>query len=140
MSTAFVLDCSATLPWIFADEATPDTENLLNDMTAGTAAWVPSLWHLELANSLLSAQRKRRIDPAGIEAFFSQLAAYVINVDEETMSRAWNKSIELASQHQLSVYDATYLELALRKNLPLATLDKALVAAAQSTGVPLCFP
>jgi predicted nucleic acid-binding protein len=66
---AFVLDCSATLPWVFASEATPATDALLDVLVNGGKAWVPALWHLELGNVLLGAQRKGRIDRAGVEQF-----------------------------------------------------------------------
>lgn len=140
MNGEFVLDCSATLPWIFRDEATPSCDGLLDALTAGGRAWVPALWHLELANVLLGAHRRERIDQAGIEAFLSSLAVYDIIVDDQTMERAWQKTLDLAMQYQLSVYDAAYLELALRKAIPLATLDAALIAAARTSGVSLSLP
>jgi predicted nucleic acid-binding protein len=134
---AFVLDCSATLPWVFADEASPAADALLDQLVQGERAWVPALWHLELGNVLLGAKRRNRIDQAGIEAFLSQLAVYDIAVDEQTMERAWQKTLDLALQHGLSTYDASYLELALRRGLPLATLDRQLIAAARASGVPV---
>ncbi len=137
MSFAFVLDCSAALPWIFGDEASEATDFLLNELTLGGHAWVPSLWHLELANVLVGAQRRNRIDQAGCEAFLSHLGEYDIRVDPETIPRAWSKTLDLALIHKLSVYDAAYLELALRRNLPLATLDRALLQAARVSGVGL---
>ena len=140
MTPALVLDCSATLPWIFRDEATKATERLLDALAAGAEAWIPALWHLELGNVLLAAQKRGRIDQAGIEGFLSKLEAYRITLDDETMTRAWNKTLDLAVQHQLSTYDAAYLELALRRNLPLATLDEALMVAATASGVALCLP
>jgi predicted nucleic acid-binding protein len=133
----FVLDCSAALPWIFSDEATAENDRLLDDLTDGARAWVPSLWHLELANVLLGAARRKRIDQAGVEAFLTQLGAYDLRVDEETVSRAWTKTLDLAQQHGLSSYGAAYLELALRRGLPLATTDSALIAAARVAGVGL---
>ena len=81
---AFVLDCSATLPWIFADEASPAADRLLDDLTAGAQAWVPTLWHLELGNVLLGAHRRKRIDQAGMEAFLAKLKVYDIKIDPET--------------------------------------------------------
>jgi predicted nucleic acid-binding protein len=132
---AFVLDCSATLPWVFADEASPAADALLDQLVQGERAWVPALWQLELGNVLLGAQRRSRIDQAGIEAFLSRLALYEIAVDDQTMERAWQKTLDLAMQHGLSTYDASYLELALRRGLPLATLDRQLVAAARASGV-----
>jgi predicted nucleic acid-binding protein len=137
VSEAFVLDCSATLPWVFGDEATPAYDALLDQLGAGTRAWVPSLWHLELGNVLLGAKRCNRIDQAGIEAFLSQLAVYDIAVDDQTTERAWQKTLDLAMQYGLSTYDAAYLELALRRGVPLATLDSALIAAARTCGVAL---
>ncbi len=139
MSNAFVLDCSATLPWVFADEATPGCDQLIDELTAGHCAWVPALWHLELGNVLLGAKRRGRIDQAGIETFLAALNFYDIVVDDQTMERAWQKTLDLALQYELSTYDAAYLELALRRGLPLATLDSALIAAARACGTPLCL-
>jgi predicted nucleic acid-binding protein len=130
----FVLDCSATLPWVFASEATQRTDALLDTLAEGGKAWVPALWHLELANVLLGAQRKGRIDKAGIEQFLSALGVYDIEVDSGTMSVAWSKTLALAENFGLTIYDATYLELALRKGLPLATLDGSLRKAMQQAG------
>jgi predicted nucleic acid-binding protein len=131
---AFVLDCSATLPWVFASEATPETDALLDILAAGGKAWVPALWHLELGNVLLGAQRKGRIDKAGIEKFLAALGVYDIEVDPETMTVAWSRTLALAESFGLSVYDAAYLELALRRGLPLASLDAPLRKAMQKAG------
>jgi predicted nucleic acid-binding protein len=136
----FILDCSATLPWVFADEATPAADELLDKLALGVRAWVPALWHLELGNVLLGARRGDRIDQAGIEVFLSRLAIFDIAVDDQTMERAWQKTLDLAMQHGLSTYDAAYLELALRRGLPLATLDRELIVAARACGVPLSLP
>ena len=133
----FVLDCSATVPWVFGSEATPASDALLDALAAGAKAWVPSLWHLELGNVLLGAQRKARIDKAGIEKFLAALDAFDIEVDAETMGVAWTRTLALAESFGLTVYDAAYLELALRKSLPLATLDAQLDAAARQAGVPV---
>jgi len=139
MTPAFVLDCSATVPWIFRDEASPATDRLLDDLTTGAEAWVPALWHLELGNVLLGALRRGRIDQAGVEAFLTRLQIYAIAVDVETIVNAWGKTLDLALLYQLSTYDAAYLELALRRNLPLATQDAALIRAARVTGIGLCL-
>ena len=103
-------------------------------LAAGGKAWVPALWHLELANVLLGARRKGRIDTAGIEQFLSALKVYDIEVDPETMAVAWSKTISLAENFELSVYDAAYLEVALRRGLPLASLDAALAKAMRKAG------
>jgi predicted nucleic acid-binding protein len=133
----FVLDCSAALPWVFSDEASDGADRLLDQLVNGDRAWVPALWHLELGNVLLGAKRRNRIDQAGIESFLSRLAVYDIAVDDQTVERAWQKTLDLALLHGLSTYDAAYLELALRRGLPLATLDRALITAARTTGVSL---
>lgn len=135
----FVLDCSATVPWVFESEATKATDALLDRLAQGARAWVPALWHLELANVLLGARRKNRIDQAGVEQFLGTLALYDVAVDQDTMANAWAKTLALAESHNLSVYDAAYLELALRRGLPLATLDTALAAAMKKAGGKLAL-
>jgi len=130
----FVLDCSATLPWLFASEATAATDRLLGAVADGATAWVPTLWHLELGNVLLGAQRRGRVDKAGTEKFFATLAVYDIWVDTETVGVAWTKTFALGETFGLTMYDACYLELALRKGLPLATLDDQLRAAVGKAG------
>lgn len=130
----FVLDCSATLPWVFDSETTKETSALLDQLARGSRAWVPALWHLELANVLLVAKRKGRIDQAGIEQFLGALARLDITVDSDTMPNAWARTLALAESYSLTVYDAAYLELALRRGLPIATLDDALIAAMKKAG------
>lgn len=130
-----VLDCSATLPWVFADEATSAADALLDDLAAGAHAWVPALWHLEIANVMLGAQRRGRIDRAGVEKFLATLNAFEIEVDDQTIALAWSKTLGLAEAYGLSAYDAAYLELALRRGLPLATLDQDLRRACGKAGV-----
>lgn len=132
--TEFVLDCSATLTWVFADEATAATEALLDDMAKGRRAWVPALWHLEIANVLIGAQARGRIDKAGVEKFLATLGMFDIAVDDDTMALAWSKTLGLGEAYGLSAYDASYLELALRKGLPLASLDGPLRTAFQKAG------
>ena len=134
MNLEFVLDCSATLPWIFASEASPATDRLLDQLSEGAKAWVPALWHVEVGNALLGAQRRGRIDKAGIEKFFSSLAVYAIEVDSETITLAWPKTFALGEAFGLTMYDAAYLELALRRGVPLASLDETLVAAMKKAG------
>jgi len=134
VSMKFVLDCSATLPWLFASEATPATNRLLDQLSRGAKAWVPTLWHLEVGNVLLGAQRRGRMDKAGIEKFFASLAVYDIEVDSETAALAWSKTFALGEAFGLTMYDAAYLELALRRGVPLASLDGTLVAAMKKAG------
>lgn len=132
--TEFVLDCSATLPWVFASEATRATDALLDELAAGRRAWVPALWHLEVANVMLGAQRRGQIDKAGVEKFLSTLRTLDIEVDDETISGAWTRTLAIGESFGLTAYDAAYLELALRKGIPLATLDTQLKKACSKAG------
>jgi predicted nucleic acid-binding protein len=133
---AFVLDGSVTLVWGFEDENDEYAEAILDRMP-GLQAYVPGLWHLEVANALVVGERRRRTTPADAAPFLAILGAFPITVDDETIARAWADTIHLARAHNLSTYDAAYLELALRRGLPLASLDDRLKAAAAAVGVPL---
>jgi predicted nucleic acid-binding protein len=119
---------------VFASEATPATEALLDDLANDGRAWVPALWHLEVANVMLGAQRRGKIDKAGAEKFMATLNAFDIEVDDETIPVAWTKTLALGEAYDLSAYDAAYLELALRKGLPLASLDRPLRSACRRAG------
>lgn len=134
--SAFVLDSSVALAWCFKSERTPATEALLEEATRA-GAWVPNLWHLETANVLLGAMRRNRIDATNLHQALSLLGDLLIHTDELTATRAMQETLALATTHKLTTYDAAYLELAIRRRLPLATLDVALQRAAQSCGIPL---
>jgi predicted nucleic acid-binding protein len=107
------------------------------DRLQDTGAQVPSLWHLEAANVMVKSLRLDKITQAQASTFVALLEALDIGTDVETSLRALHDTLDLARRYSLSAYDAAYLELALRKGLPLATLDLALSAAAQQAGVPL---
>ncbi len=130
----FVLDCSVTMAWCFDDEATPYT-NGVRDSLAAMRAVVPSLWSLEVANATIVGERRKRLDEARSQRFIVLLEALPIVADDETGNRAFGDIIHLARAHQLSAYDAAYLELAIRRGLPLACLDGKLRAAATAAGV-----
>lgn len=98
---------------------------------------VPALWHLELGNALMMSERRGRISAAGLDGMLERLAGLGVETDEGTTASAWGASLALARQHRLTLYDACYLELAMRLGLPLASLDRALKAAATAEGVPL---
>ena len=98
---------------------------------------VPQLWQIEVANSLSVGIRRRRITIEDRSGILADLEDLPILVDDETGDRAWTDTLALADKHSLTVYDATYLELALRLSLPLATLDDDLRAAAQREAVTL---
>jgi predicted nucleic acid-binding protein len=132
----FVLDCSMTMAWCFDDEATPYT-NAVRDQLADMRAVVPSLWPLEVANATIVGERRKRLDEARTLRFFALLKGLPISIDGETSDKAFSEIVHLARAHNLSAYDAAYLELAIRRGLPLATLDGKLKTAAQAVGVPL---
>ena len=132
----FVLDGSVTMVWGFEDEADDYAAAILGRMP-DLQAHVPSLWSLEVANALLVGERRRRIKPADTARFLAILDAFPITVDDETVAHAWADTMHLARAHNLSAYDASYLELAIRLGLPLAALDGKLRAAAEAVGVPL---
>ena len=131
---AFVLDCSVALAWLFPDEATETTHRLRDSLIEGRA-FAPALWPIEVANVLLVATRRGRIDPDEWEPLYAHLEALPIEIDPVSTSRVWGRTLELASTHRLSVDDAMYLELALRMRLPLATLDRTLSEAARLEGL-----
>lgn len=134
-----VLDCSIALAWYFADEAAPYAD-AVQDGLANAPAAVPSLWPLELSNALVMGERRGRSTPAQASAWLSLLRLLPIHVDGETESRAWADTLHLARAHGLTSYDASYLELALRLGVPIATFDAKLKAAAAAVGVPFYRP
>lgn len=131
---AFVLDGSVTMAWFFRDETNAYAESV-EDALAHDEAVVPALWPLEVANTLVVGERRKRCTEAQATTWLNYLRALPIVVDDETAAQAWGDTLSLARAHQLSAYDAAYLELALRRSLPLATLDDRLKDAAAAVGV-----
>lgn len=129
-----ILDSSATLAWIYGEEVTEAIRRVF-DAVADNGALVPALWRLEVANSLTMAIRRRRIDQDFRRAALSDLALLDITTDQQTDFYAWSNTLNLADRFQLTVYDAAYLELAQRRALPLATLDRDLGNAAMALSV-----
>ena len=130
----WVIDASVTMPWFFADEATPFTEGLL-DTIGAQVLWAPALWVLECTNVLQSAQRRRRIDANRRAEIASELSVLPVRIDPQIPD--FVSLDRLAAAHSLSAYDATYLELALRRSLVLVSLDARLIAAAGALGHPV---
>ena len=130
----FVLDCSVAMAWYFKDEANADA-NAVRRSLSGVGAVVPALWPLEVANILVSGERRGRGTEAEAGKWLRYLQMLPIRVDDETATRAWSDTLHVARSYGLSAYDACYLELALRLGLPLASLDETLKAAATSAGV-----
>ncbi len=130
----FVLDNSVTMSWCFPDENDPYARDVLKAMPT-SAAVVPTLWPLEVANVLLVGERRGRITQADVAAFVALLEGLPIRIDDETSRHAMKTTLDIARAQNLSVYDASYLELALRRGLPIATLDAKLKAAATALGI-----
>ncbi len=131
---SFVLDASVALAWCFEDEQTPDVLALL-DRVVETGAFAPLLWPVEVLNVLLVAERRQRIDRHRRAKLADFLRDLPIALDPELAGRVWEDTVALAERFQLTVYDAAYLELALRRRLPLGSLDRDLRAAAGGLGV-----
>jgi predicted nucleic acid-binding protein len=131
-----VLDCSVALSWLMADEGGANAIELRRRVT-DEGAVVPMLWPLELGNALVFAMRGRRVSLEQRAAALEAIGQLPIEIDADTLVRAWTDTLALADKLRLTLYDACYLELAQRRRLPLATLDKELRTAAGKLGVAL---
>jgi predicted nucleic acid-binding protein len=131
---SMVLDSSATLAWIYSDEITEPIRHVF-DLVGENGAWVPGLWKLQVANILEMGVRRGRHDADFRSATLADLDLLPISVDAETDRQAWGATLRLSERHRLTLYDAAYLELALRRGLPLASLDVELRRAAQAEGI-----
>ncbi len=131
---SLVLDSSVALAAIYPGEATVPVRAVF-ERVIRSGAWVPSLWRLEVANSLQLAAKKGRIPQFLRDEALVDLRLLPIRIDPETDRSAWGATLELAVAHSLTTYDAAYLELAIRRHLPIASLDAALLNAARATGV-----
>jgi predicted nucleic acid-binding protein len=129
-----VIDSSVALSWCFEDEASSESDALF-ERVRYDGAIVPALWHLELGNVLLQAEKRGRISAGDVALRLELIGELPISVDRETTSRAWREILTLARAERLTTYDATYLELALRRGLPLLTKDRDLASAARRLGV-----
>jgi predicted nucleic acid-binding protein len=131
---AVILDCSAALSWFMPDEDGPQAREL-QTLVTDQGAVVPMLWPIEMGNVFVMAKRGRRISASQSAAAIAALRELPIEIDTETLTRIWTETLAIADKLRLTVYDACYLELAHRRRLPLATLDKELRAAAKKAGV-----
>lgn len=133
---SLVLAGSVALTWCFEDEHTPAALAILDQITeAGAVA--PAIWPLEVLNGLTMAERRGRLDIMRRHQLAGFLRDLPVNLDQETADQAWTATMRLSERHRLTLYDAAYLELAQRLQLPLATLDQELRAAANALGIPL---
>lgn len=127
-----VIDNSIIMAWCFEDEANEYVDFILQSLEHSTAL-VPSIWPLEFTNVLLVAKRRNRISEAKISRIKSLILGLPIRIEYEIKERVMNEIFFLAKEHNLSTYDASYLDLAMKYGIPLATQDKALINAAKAT-------
>lgn len=136
MNENFVVDNSVVMSWCFKDETNKYADAILDRLVFSTAL-VPSIWPLEVCNVLLVAERKKRLSEADSTRFLELLNKLPILIEQEPAERMMREILALARENQLSSYDASYLNLAMRKGLPIATLDISLITAAKRTKVPI---
>ncbi len=139
MNLPFVADASVAVSWVVGTQATAETDRLLDAVMAGRGIIVPSLWPFEVANTLLVLLRRKRQPTADYLAGRVLLGRLRASIDDEGIRVAGTQIADLALEHDLTVYDAAYLELAIRKQLPLASRDGALNRAASRCGVGLAL-
>ncbi len=139
MSSRFVMDNSVVMSWCFEDEGSSYAEAVLESLEAGRA-FVPAIWPLEVGNVLLVAERKKRLRHSSAVRFLDLLSGLPISVEQETPDRMLKEILSLAREHELSTYDASYLDLAMRLDLPISTLDTSLVKSAKKCEVPIYEP
>lgn len=132
--SAFVLDCSVAVAWLIEGEARPETDILLKRHLEKGGALVPDVWGLELGNVLVQAEKRGRITHAQMTIMLEFVGRLPITTDGDG-TRALKEVLTLARVASLTTYDAAYLELAMRRGIPLATLDKTLLRAAPKVQV-----
>jgi predicted nucleic acid-binding protein len=131
---ALVIDCSMSVSWVLPDENSDRIQASL-DVVAEKGAIVPAIWPLEFINTLLVAEKRGRISRKEQERILILIRKLPIEVDKYTSLHAWQETLELAQTYGLTSYDAAYLELSIRLSLPIASLDKQLLKAAEVCGV-----
>lgn len=132
---ALILDGSAALGFLMPDDRSPTALAALDALDDGVPAFVPAHWRLEVANGLLTAERRKRITQADASEALQALFSLPVEIDEETARHVSGETVALARQYRLTVYDAAYLELAMRRGATLATGDAAMAKAARAAGV-----
>jgi predicted nucleic acid-binding protein len=132
-----VADASVAIGWVHPAQATGQTDAMLNELAEGATLEVPALWPLEVANALLVLVRRRKLNEDDRQTALSWLRGLRLRIDHDAASLALSRLSELAAVHQLSVYDAAYLELAQRRGLALGCKDGPLRKAAKQAAVDL---
>jgi predicted nucleic acid-binding protein len=136
MPGSFVIDNSVVMSWCFQDQVNDYADRVLGQLIDATA-YVPSIWPLEVVNVLLAAERRSYISEADSSRFINLLSQLPILVQQERPEKEMNDLLALARAHELSSYEASYLDLAMKRGLPLATLDKKLRQAAKAVKLPI---
>ena len=137
MTRVFIADASVAVGWVHPAQATTPTAGMLDAIAEGATLEVPALWPLEVANALTVLVRRRKLTEDERQTGLGWLRGLRLRVDHEMASLAFSRLSELATTHQLSVYDAAYLELAQRRKLVLGCKDGPLRKAAKHSGVSL---
>jgi predicted nucleic acid-binding protein len=129
-----VVDASVALAWCFVDEQSPIADAVAEQLRSDRAV-VPAIWPFEVGNALISAERRGRLDPLDRPRLLELLSALPIDIEPYALAQLLRSVTEIARSHQLSVYDASYIDLARRLAIPLATLDGRLATAATDVGI-----
>lgn len=137
MKRSFVADASVAIAWVHPAQATLETDAMLDHLAAGDSLVVPALWPLEVANALTILRRRRKLTPDEARTAIEIIGELPTVIDHEAAAVAFTRLVDLASEHDLTVYDATYIELATRRQLPLASNDARMKQAAIRSGVDL---
>ena len=135
----FVIDNSVVMAWCFGDEKSAYADDVLGSL-ASAEAIAPSIWPLETGNVLVVAERRRRLNETDTIRFLALINELPINVIQEPPERMTKEILALAREKQISTYDASYLDLAMRKGLPIATQDSGLRKAAKACKIPIYEP
>jgi predicted nucleic acid-binding protein len=137
MRRSFVADASVAIAWIHPAQATAETDAMLDGLAAGDFLVVPALWPLEVANAIAVLRRRRKLTAEEARTAIEIIRELPAAIDHEAAAIAFTRLVDLASEFELTIYDATYLELAIRRRLPLATNDAAMKQAAIRSEVDL---
>lgn len=137
MKRSFVADASVAIAWVHPAQATAETDAMLDRLAAGDSLVVPALWPLEVANVLTVLRRRRKLTSDEARTAIEIIRELPAVIDHEAAAIAFTRLVDLASEHDLTIYDATYIELAKRRQLPLASNDARMKQAAVRSGVDL---
>lgn len=138
--SAFVLDALVTLAVLFEDESSPYADAVV-ELLRREEAVASRVWPLEVANAILTAVRRGRVSEADTPLLVGAMNGLRVDVDRETADASLAlAAVNLGIAYRLTAYDASYLELAIRRDLPLATIDRRLRYAASAAGIPILQP